>query len=853
MNPAPPRAEWFRTYDLTAARTNPPPDTPAEHQHAALSALGAWYHQSGYEPLGGVLVLPTGGGKTYTAVHFLCRSPLSEPQPYKVLWLAHTHHLLEQAAETFEKLAGLVHAPRASLNLRVVSGTPGHCPVHTIQPSDDVVISTLQTARHAISNNEQFENFLDAAGERLFIVFDEAHHSPAPSYRRMLEGLRERFPRTRLLGLTATPTHTAERQRGWFIRLFPQGIVHQVTASELIAARVLARPEFEEIPTEVVAEFTDEQYQMWARTNRDLPDSVISALAENRERNERIVNHYVSRRDRYGRTIIFADRWPQCVALCQLLESRGVRAGAVFSHRDAQLATTGARNARREDENRENIRRFREGNLDVLVNIRMLTEGTDIPDAQTVFLTRQTTSQILLTQMIGRALRGPRFRGTERAYIVSFVDEWRHLINWAVFDQFRDGPADDRETDYRDRLPIQWVSIELVRRLARQMDSGVNVNPAPFREFLPAGWYHVRYTSAVAGTDDTEPIDRLVMVFAGDEERYERLITRLARADLSAFEGEGITPDEVRNQLEGWDHEFFDNNETRVGSRAPDILAVARHLAHNDGCRPRFFPFEARDQHDLDAVAHRLLDRDLGPRAVEAELRVEYAQPGRYWPALYHTFERFRHGYQGCVNRLLDAEHHGPSLPRSAVVQRNEAMSPREPDETVRAEVFRRDGMTCVCCQFKGQARQLRLDHITPFYHGGASEVENLQTLCVACNTAKGAHRVSFRSLATRIDVPIEFPQLQVLRNFDPRDRDQWRQFVRRFVNLFYRCAAVHDVDLASSGPRFYRWTIRLRAGHDPIHLRPHLQRLVDFIRECREDAQLQATPDEIEVIPSGG
>ena len=41
----------------------------------------------------------------------------------------------------------------------------------------------------------------------------------------------------------------------------------------------------------------------------------------------------------------------------------------------------------------------------------MLTEGTDVPDVDTVFLTRQTTSKILLTQMIGRALRGPKFGG----------------------------------------------------------------------------------------------------------------------------------------------------------------------------------------------------------------------------------------------------------------------------------------------------------------------------------------------------------------------------------------------------------------------------------------------------------
>ncbi len=53
----------------------------------------------------------------------------------------------------------------------------------------------------------------------------------------------------------------------------------------------------------------------------------------------------------------------------------------------------------------------------MLINIKILTEGTDIPDVQTVFITRETKSDILLTQMIGRALRGPRMGGTEKAYI----------------------------------------------------------------------------------------------------------------------------------------------------------------------------------------------------------------------------------------------------------------------------------------------------------------------------------------------------------------------------------------------------------------------------------------------------
>ena len=95
-------------------------------------------------------MLPTGGGKTFTACHFICRNPLSDG--FKVLWLAHTHHLLEQAHFSFSHLVGLIAEPKAQLRSRVVSGTIGHFPVHSIKASDDIVISSLQTVCNAVTN-----------------------------------------------------------------------------------------------------------------------------------------------------------------------------------------------------------------------------------------------------------------------------------------------------------------------------------------------------------------------------------------------------------------------------------------------------------------------------------------------------------------------------------------------------------------------------------------------------------------------------------------------------------------------------------------------------------------------------
>jgi superfamily II DNA or RNA helicase len=190
-----PMGKFYNKYDLVDVRKLPSKTEPAGHQNKALRELYKWF-DSKPSPAGGILVLPTGGGKTFVAVRFLCTSFLSNG--YKVLWLAHTHHLLEQAFYSFApnkeqvKRKGYeiakIAEPKSSFSIRIVSGTQGHCPVHKIKPDDDVVIGTLQTITRAYSDSQQhaLKAFLASAKGKIVVVFDEAHHSPAPSYRKLI-------------------------------------------------------------------------------------------------------------------------------------------------------------------------------------------------------------------------------------------------------------------------------------------------------------------------------------------------------------------------------------------------------------------------------------------------------------------------------------------------------------------------------------------------------------------------------------------------------------------------------------------------------------------------------------------
>ena len=90
----------FRIYDLAAARQSSPAQQPFSHQNQALDDIGKWFKAAPRSSAGCVVVLPTGGGKTFSAIRFLCSKVIGEG--YKVLWLAHTHHLLDQAFSEFD-------------------------------------------------------------------------------------------------------------------------------------------------------------------------------------------------------------------------------------------------------------------------------------------------------------------------------------------------------------------------------------------------------------------------------------------------------------------------------------------------------------------------------------------------------------------------------------------------------------------------------------------------------------------------------------------------------------------------------------------------------------------------------
>jgi len=826
--------EWDRDYDLNEARKHPSRRPEAAHQTQALAKLRTWYESAPTPDAGGLLVLPTGAGKTFTSVRFLCRNPLSDG--YKVLWLAHTHHLLEQALDSFGKRGdgademevGLILEPKERLRARVVSGTPGHSRIAAMTRDDDVVICTLQTAVHGYrENHASLRAFLDAAKGKLMVVFDEAHHAPAPSYTEFILALRREAPKMKLLGLTATPMYNDDKRAGWLTKLFPQKILFEVGASTLMAAGILAKPIPLPCNTTFQPKFDPAQFQRWRATYQDVPEDIITQLAQNQQRNDTIVKTYVDRREEFGKTIIFADRWFQCDYLREKLLAKGVRADVVYSHVEGDPGSVEARNRRSRDDNAIALKAFRDNQVDVLINVRMLTEGTDIPMLQSVFLTRQTTSPILLRQMVGRALRGPKFGGKATANIVLFMDDWREAVQWAEFDELW-GPGTDGERKPKKRLPLQLVSIELIRRLAREMESGA-IAAASFLELLPLGWYVPEFDVEVSGSEDTEHVRPMVLVYGDEKEHYDAFLGEVAKTDLRRFTNPGVQYDAVEAQMDEWRNTFFADERQRASGLGMNLFHLARHLAQTGGQSPPFFPFDDRDKHDLTPKAKIAAAEDWGPKRTWQELEAIYYEEGRFWLAIFPTFdlfrEQFRHLVEGEIQRETGA---GGSIGRGRVIAPAMELPDVGPSEDLKGEIIRRDGCRCLCC---GSTRRLEVDHIISRYHGGTNDPSNLQTLCSKCNRDKDIQEMHFRKTGTLLKSapPLRFPT-----GFNSADLDDLADDIQRTINMFYRCAAVDEIEIGKKGIKRREWRIRLRSNNPREWFEEHLVELFERVRAAQ-------------------
>ncbi|MBW4579589.1 MAG: DEAD/DEAH box helicase [Tildeniella nuda ZEHNDER 1965/U140] len=585
---------------------------PYDYQIEAWDKLSVHFAESEVTKVfQGLLVMPTGSGKTFTSARWLMQNVIN--RGYRLIWLAHRHELLEQAAREFHNLASFA-TQLEKVRVRIISGI--HCSTTQIDPADHILIASVSSLARRPDLIDQI-----LADPKSFLVIDEAHHSTAKSYQALINRLGT-IDRRRILGITATPTRTAETERGTLAKLFGNRILHDVPITTLIERQFLARPLPVRVATEadVEAGVTSQDEQFLAQFH-DLSEAWLQRIGHLEERNRLIVDHYLQNHEKYGKTLIFAIDVSHAALLTERLQAKGIKADYVASYRLDGEPTN----------NQERMHRFRdkdgEDAIEVLVNVQILTEGVDIPGIQTVFLTRPTVSEILMRQMIGRALRGEKAGGTKDAYIVSFEDHWERFREWQrplalVPDIVPPEPDAEKSTKVVPPTLVSMLPWDLIRAAAAQVATQGRGFEADVFEAIPHGWY------LLSRDQDGEDVYQVIAVYEHQHSSWEALLKYLWTLPQAALE---TMPADTAFD------EFFWDSDYPLPSQHDVQKVIAHRLAGGD--YPEYNDLAEREACDPYRLANQIFEADLGAKAQNTLTEDRYTALAQ---AIYPSLRDFR-------------------------------------------------------------------------------------------------------------------------------------------------------------------------------------------------------------------
>lgn len=331
-----------------------------EHQKAALKALEEMRDNSESIAL---LYHATGTGKTTTAVLDAKRCG------GRVLFIAHTQELVDQAAKRFRELW--------------TNTTVGRYCDAIKQPKAHVVCGSVQSvALHLDAfQDDDFD----------YLIVDEAHHAAADTYQKVLSYFKPAFT----LGLTATPERADDKS---ILDIF-KNTAHKLDIQTAVEIGELVPVRCIRIHTNIdlaKVRFNSVQYNI-----RDLESKIYVP-----ERNKLIVDTW-TQYVRNKRTVVFCASVKHAEQIATTFREQGIHAAAVSGDM-------------KKSERMEFQERFVNREIQVLCACDLLNEGWDCPEIEVLFMARPTMSKVLYTQQLGRGMR--LYDGKENLMVFDFVD-----------------------------------------------------------------------------------------------------------------------------------------------------------------------------------------------------------------------------------------------------------------------------------------------------------------------------------------------------------------------------------------------------------------------------------------------
>lgn len=316
--------------------------------------------------------LPTGCGKTRVFSEIVSRS-VTPGSGRPALVLAHREELLSQAIASLQ-----AEMPDAIIGLEQGA--------NRASALADVIVASVPTLARE-GRGTQNGSRLDWLAERgpAVLVYDEAHHVASDGGQSVLERFGCYAGRTFLVGCTATPKRLDRRAL-----VGPEGaatfeeVVFSYSLLEAISEGWLSDVKGFRVQTE-----TD--LSTVATRAGDFAAHELADAVDNEKRTAAVFTEW-KRVASDRQTIVFAASIEHAEHAAAYWRAQGVNAEAV--HGGLSL-----------EERRLRIARFRSGEIPVLTNCQILTEGFDHPPTACIVLLRPTKSWSLYVQMVGRGTR----------------------------------------------------------------------------------------------------------------------------------------------------------------------------------------------------------------------------------------------------------------------------------------------------------------------------------------------------------------------------------------------------------------------------------------------------------------
>ena len=323
--------------------------------------------------------MPTGTGKTrlFTSIiRDISVWGLRRNINYRILIIAHRSELIEQSSRSLDKY---------HIRHGVLAGTMKD----KRDLTQAIQVASIQTITHP-SNRCLLEDL-----QFDFIIIDEAHHAVANSYQKLWEYC----PDSKKLGVTATPWRM---NNSGFAKIFDT-YIPSMSIKDFISKGWLATYQYYSIPTNSEIIKSIESIREFD-IDGDYKNSALVEVFDTTKIRAQLYNSYA--KNAYGKKgIIYSISREHSEHICAQYRSHNISIENIDSKTPSKT---------REDI----IKAFKNGDIDIIVNVDIFSEGFDCPDIEFIQLARPTKSLVKYIQQVGRGLRK---NGTKQCIILDNV------------------------------------------------------------------------------------------------------------------------------------------------------------------------------------------------------------------------------------------------------------------------------------------------------------------------------------------------------------------------------------------------------------------------------------------------